>query len=217
MRHKFRDEFDALAESDLPVVLIDETVHKVGLGFINHDAGKGSKAATEHLLELGHTRIGYVRYGIHTSNHTQRFRAYKTALQKDGIDIPDHWHIETDALKPLCEAAYQAALQLIKQAPELTAIMASNDMLSLSAIKAIVDSGKKIPQDISVVGFDNYNFSEYFNPSLTTVNHPIREIGFKAAEAIDTYFQNPKHTPLPQLILPTKLIVRDSTCPPRKI
>ncbi len=214
--NRFRNEFDTLAGSELPVILIDETVRKDGLGFINHDAAKGSKAAAEHLLELGHKNIGYIRYGIRTANHTNRFKAYKTVLKKAGMDIPDHWHVETDADKPSLEAAYQAASQLMEQAPELTAVMTTNDSLAIGAMKAIIDSGKRVPEDISIVGYDNYDFSEYTNPALTTVHHPIREIGFQAAEAINTYFQDPKHTALPQKSLPTQLIIRDSTCPPRK-
>ncbi|OGV31413.1 MAG: hypothetical protein A2020_00660 [Lentisphaerae bacterium GWF2_45_14] len=210
----FRDELDALAESELPVVLIDEVIYKDGLGFIDHDAYSGSSEAVRHLLELGHRNIGYIECYIQAFNHLQRIKAYENTLKGVGIEIKPQWHVKTPLGDAMWHGAYLKMKELLDTAPELTAVMTTNDNLAVGAVKAIMESGRKVPEDISVVGFDNYTLAECLHPGLTTVNHPIREIGYMAAKEIDLYLKNPKERTLPHEILPTKLIIRESTCAP---
>ena len=105
--------------------------------------------------------------------------------------------------------------ELLKKAPELTAVMTSNDSLAMGVVKAVFDSGKRVPEDISVIGFDNSWQTECIHPALTTVNHPVREIGYMAAKEIDLYLKNPKEASLPREIFPTKLVIRESVTAPR--
>jgi DNA-binding LacI/PurR family transcriptional regulator len=213
----FDEELEALAKSELPVILIDRTTYTDGLGFINHDAYSGSCEAADYLLSLGHRNIGYIEFDIQTFNHLQRIKAYKDTLKAAGIEIKPEWHLITPPEKSLWEGAYIKMQELLRTSPEITAVMTTNDNLAMGAIKAIWDSGKRVPEDISVIGFDNYQQGEYLHPALTTVNHPIKTIGYQAAKEIDLYLKNPKNRKLPQEILPTKLVIRDSTAPcPKK-
>ncbi len=211
----FRENFDELINSELPVIFIDAAIDKSGSGFIDHDAYSGSREATRHLLDLGHRNIGYVEHNAQAFNNLQRAKAYENTMKEAGIQTKPQWHIKTPPGKTLWKGAYLAAKELLDASPEVTAIMATNDSLAAGVIKAGWDSGRKIPRDLSVIGFDNYDFSEFIHPTLTTVHHPIREIGYLAAKEIHLYLKNPTHKPLPREILPTKLIIRESTCPPR--
>jgi DNA-binding LacI/PurR family transcriptional regulator len=210
----FREELDALAKSELPVVLIDEAVYREGLGFIDHDAYSGSREAANYLLELGHRNIGYIEDNIQVGNHLQRMKAYENTLKEAGVEIKPAWHVAVVPDKPLREGAYIKMKELLRTAPELTAVMTTNDDLATGALKAIFDSGKRVPEDISVIGFDNYWHTEYLRPALTTVNHPVREIGYMAAQEIDLYLKNPQDRSLPHEILPTTLVIRESACAP---
>jgi LacI family transcriptional regulator len=212
MPHVFKKDLEALAESELPVILTDETMQREGLGYINHDAYAGSLEAARHLIDLGHRRIGYVKYGIQTSNHEQRLEAYQDSMNAAGLELRPEWIVKTTSQVSQWEGAYLQTKELLKQAPEITAIMASNDNLAEGVIKAVFDLGKKVPDDISVIGFDNYPYTAYLHPALTTVHHPTREIGYLAAEAISLYFKNPNDSVLPRKTLPTQLILRDSVC-----
>ena len=207
----FSEELDSLAESDLPVVLIDEAVYRKGLGFIDHDSYSGSKNAVEHLLKLGHQKIAYLKCNTQTLNHIQRFKAYENTLAEAGVKTQPAWVQEIEPESHPYLSGYNAALKLLKNAPEITAIMTTNDDIAIGAMKAIQEKGIRIPEDISIIGFDNYCQSDYVSPELTTVNHPIEEAGFLAAKSIDEFLKNPQGAKLPQEILPTKLIVRNST------
>lgn len=209
----FDEELEALANSELPVILIDKVVYMEGLGFINHDAYSGSCEAANYLLSLGHRNIGYIEFNIQTFNHLQRLKGYENTLKTAGIEVKPEWHLTTAPKKSLWEGAYFKMQELLRTSPEITAVMTSNDNLAMGAIKAIWDSGRRVPDDISVIGFDNYRQGKFLHPALTTVNHPIKTIGYQAAKEIDLYLKNPKNRKLPREILPTKLVIRESTAP----
>ena len=212
----FRNELDAIAESELPVILIDEAIYKEGLGFIDHDAYSGSREAATHLLALGHRNIGYIEYNIETFNHLQRVKAYENTLKEAGVEIKPQWHVKTPPGEPMWRGAYLKMKELLKIAPEITAVMTTSDNLAAGVIKAVFESGKRVPEDISVIGFDNHRQAEYLHPGLTTVHHPVKEIGYMAIKEIDLYLKNPNNKALPREIVPTKLVVRESTCIPKQ-
>ena len=207
----FSDSLAALAESELPVVLIDEAVYRKGLGFIDHDSYSGSREAVKYLLELNHRNIGYIECNRQTINHIQRFKAYENTMKEAGITPDPQWHIFTESDANTYRTSFLKMQELLGRAPELTAVMTSNDTIAIGAMKGALETGRRIPEDISIIGFDNYKQTEFLNPALTTVNHPIEEAGFLAAKSIDQCLKNPQVTQLPQEILPTSLLIRGST------
>ncbi|MDD5727474.1 MAG: LacI family DNA-binding transcriptional regulator [Victivallales bacterium] len=211
----YRDDIPELAKSELPVVLIDETNACEGLGFIDNDSYSGSREAAKHLISLGHCNIGYLKSEIMDMNHIQRFKAYEDAMMNSNLNIQDTW-IKSAKLLDNCYAeSYAAMKELLKNAPELTAIMARDDTMAFAAMRAIIESGRRIPEDFSIIGFDNYQTSAFINPPLTTVSRPIAEAGYLAAEYIDRILKSPgSKIKLPRKILPTELVIRKSTAPP---
>ena len=219
MTEFFDDEHLELGNSGLPVVFLDSSINVANAGFIDNDSYSGSCAATRHLLELGHRKIGYVRYRHPGLNHIQRFNGYKHTMAEAGITPDPSWI----GIPPSKERAVISSISglnamrsLLERAPEITAVMAVDDEMALGAMTAIHQSGRKIPDDISVIGFDNYPETEAWYPPLTTIHHPIEEAGYMAATAIgDALKSHGAWTP-PREVLPTRLIVRDSTGPAPK-
>lgn len=216
----FKKLSEELIRSTLPVVFLDTAVDDPRLGYIDNDSYSGSAAATRHLLDQGHRKIGYL---LHYDNpttgvafdHLQRFKGYEDTMRKAGVSIDTAWVVRSPMAKNTKRgtAGITAMEELLRQAPELTAVMAVDDSMALGALTVIHKSGRKIPEDISVIGFDNYDDTENWFPALTTVDHPIEQAGLLAAENIDMAVRNPGAWTPPSVTLPTRLIVRESTGP----
>ena len=173
------DYLPLLAELNVPMVLVNdqypgEFVHSVMIA--NED---GSRAATEHLIELGHRRIAYVgdRSGYQTE--TERLEGYKQALDAARIEFDYELAIRGDG-RP--EGAAEAVDALLKLAEPPTAVCCYNDMTALGVMRAIRARGLRVPEDVSVTGFDDLFFAEYLEPPLTTVRQPMRRMGEMAME-----------------------------------
>lgn len=208
----FKNDLAELNSSGLPVMLVDLPSQYPNIGFIDNDSYHGFHAATRHLLTLGHRRIGYLN-PRKSFNHHQRFQGYRDAMHEAGLEIPDHWIQDRDPDELKTDIHHGAGMlsRLLDAAPELTAVMAANDNFALGAIHAAQERGLRVPDDLSIVGFDDYSFSAFLNPPLTTVLHPAEEAGRLAALAIDRFLKTGGREPLLRKVLPTELIVRDST------
>ncbi len=211
----YKEELLELANTELLTVVLDERADMKNIGFIDNDSYSGSCAATKHLLELGHTRIGYISFKRQFINEIERFKGFEHTMQAAGCKISAEQIIRyngpTDI--PVNSQGEIAMRQLFEQASEITAVMAAGDHLAGGAMTAIHKTGLRIPEDISVVGFDNYPETVSWYPALTTVDHPIEKGGYMAAEAIHEGLNKAGNWIPPQEILQTKLIVRDSTGP----
>jgi DNA-binding LacI/PurR family transcriptional regulator len=191
---------------NLPVVEMNEFY---GVDSASSDYREATKEVVSHLLSLGHRRIGFV-YGV--ADHElglDRLLPYQESLHAAGIvEEPDL----IDECGPTIEDGYQAAMRLLKRLQRPTAIIAVNDLLAISAIRAAGDMGLRIPDDLSVVGFDNIPMSDYLMPRLTTVSKDAYNAGRNAFEMLLARIQNPD---IPRQVLhtPAKLIIRESTGP----
>jgi DNA-binding LacI/PurR family transcriptional regulator len=208
-----------LTETDLPVVVVDSQLDEPGVGFVDNDSYSGSVEATRHLIGLGHRRIGYLQHCIPSLNQVQRFRGYENTMKLAGLAIDEKWVIQAPPQPGGTIRGMPGLLamrQLLDQAPELTAVLAVDDDMAMGAMSAIHERGLRIPQDISLVGFDNCPESQVWYPPLTTVENPVEQAGFQAAESIHAALTNPGGWTPPREILPTRLIVRKSTGPVKK-
>lgn len=170
----------------------------------------GGRRLTEHLLALGHRRIGYVAGPAERTTTRHRLEGHRAALAAAGL---------TDDQGPLTvhgpydrRSGYEATLELLRRSPDLTAVVAANDTVALGACAAVRDQGLRIPQDISVAGFDDLPFSVDAVPALTTVRLPLHEAGARAGRlAMGT------EAPPPGGIatIAAELMARASTAPPR--
>lgn len=171
------------------------------------DNRAAARAMTEHLLALGHRRIGLIKGPQGSPLTRERIAGYKDALREAGI---------TPVPGLLCrgnftlQAGYDAAGQLLSCAERPTAIFCENDEMAIGAIQRIRQSGLRVPEDISVAGFDDIPFAAYCDPPLTTIAQPAEAFGRHAVEMLVAQFeQHPLETP--HLVLPYSLVVRGST------
>ncbi|MEU3185770.1 LacI family DNA-binding transcriptional regulator [Streptomyces sp. NPDC006923] len=170
----------------------------------------GGRRLTEHLLALGHRRIGYVAGPPERTTTRHRLEGHRAALEAaDAAEGQDRLTVHGPYTR---RSGYEATLELLRRAPDLTAVVAANDTVALGACAAVRDRGLRIPQDISVAGFDDLPFSVDAVPALTTVRLPLYEAGARAGRlAMGT------EAPPPGGIatIAAELMARASTAPPR--
>jgi LacI family transcriptional regulator len=198
-----------LHERHFPYVLIDhQGIDNTGpaVGATNWQGGYD---ATKHLLDLGHRRIGFVSGTMDMGCAQDRLAAYKAALTDYGVAIDPALITEGDFFQP---QGYECARTLLALPKPPTAIFASNDVSAFGVMEAVRDLGLRIPDDISIVGFDDIHQASQVNPPLTTVRQPLEEMGRTAAAMLLDYIADPEK-PVERIDLPTQLIVRGSTRP----
>jgi len=205
-----QEELAALREQGYPFVIVDprmtpdERVPTVSASHLS-----GAREATEHLLRLGHRRIAAIT-GPHGWIATEeRLRGYRGALGEAGIAPDPALQIDSNFRDNGGRLATSALLSL-PDPP--TAIFAFNDMLAIGALQAIRQHGLRVPQDISVVGFDDTYEASIVHPALTTVRQPLAEMGRMAVAQLVRLLQNQRIEAL-HVELATKLVVRESTGP----
>jgi len=209
-------EYCELLGSELPVVFMDTTVASPGAGYIDNDSYSGACEAAAYLLAQGHRRIGFLQHFKPSQNQILRYKGYRDTLEKAGIKVKDTWlarESREDVFLTRGEAGMATMGRLLEQAPEITAVMAVDDNIALGAMTAIHLQGRRIPEDISVIGFDNYPETRSCYPPLTTVDHPIEKAAARAAAAIDQAIHSPGGWTPPREVLATSLVVRASTGP----
>jgi LacI family transcriptional regulator len=172
---------------------------------INIDNVLGGYMATLHLLQQGHLNIAHIKGLLNQPDAVARFVGYKNALQEAGIKVQPKLIKQGDFSS---ECGYELTKELIESKSHFSAIFAANDQTAYGAIKALHDHGYRVPEDVSVVGFDDLPTSFYFTPALTTMRQPVEEVGVVCAESILNLLSGERHdVRLP----PIELIVRQST------
>lgn len=193
----------------LPIVELSDNY---GVDAVAADYRVATKEVMAYLFSLTHRRIGLI-YGVGgVGGHEladDRLDAYRDSLT--AADLPIQSDLIVDC-GPTIEDGYQAALKLIRLESRPTAIIAINDILAIGALRAVIDSGLQVPNDISLVGFDDIAMTNYLVPRLTTVTKDALTLGKKAFEVLLARIQN-SELPRQQFYGPAKLIVRESTGP----
>lgn len=190
---------------DMPWVNCSEFVPESGLPYVSIDHRQAAIDAVQFLLNRGHRRIGLVSADETFRWAQLRHAGYEMAIERAGIALdPGLVRIATDLDY---EAGAQAVGGLLALQEPPTAVFAVSDTLAIGAIKALRRAGKRVPDDIAVVGFDDLPLSAVFEPALTTVSQPMRELGARAADILLARLGGGQ---APSLILPHQLVVRDS-------
>ncbi len=193
-----------LLAAHIPVVVLERAL--AGVHCIAIDDLEGGRAATQHLIDLGHRRIGVIRHQS-TALSMQRHQGYQQALAAAGIPYRSAFIIENG---PTQADGYKAMLALLALPQRPTAVFTHNDIMALGAMRAIYDSGLRVPEDVSLVGYDDITTAAYLAPPLTTVRSPKTEMGVLAARTVLRLVQEPDW-PAQTVTLPVRLIVRAST------
>jgi LacI family repressor for deo operon, udp, cdd, tsx, nupC, and nupG len=201
------DEDLSLDEQLPPLVNACESVSVDGIPYVNIDNAKAAEDAVDYLVSLGHKRIGVIAGNMQANSTLERLIGYKRALQKAGITYDESLiEIGNYALA----GAAEATRKLAAMSNRPTAIFAFSDEMGMSCLATLQRMGYRIPQDFSVMGFDNISYAEYCSPSLTTMAQPMTEIGIACMELLLPQLNGEPMSPVKR-ILPHTLVVREST------
>jgi DNA-binding LacI/PurR family transcriptional regulator len=198
-----------------PTVNISGHTKLAGVTNLVLDHHLAAKLALQHLVELGHRRIAFIKGHEFSSDAQVRWESI--------LEVADHLHIEirpeltvqltVDTFSPM--VGYPAVRELLSHTTKFTALFAYNDLSAIGAIRAIRESDLRIPEDISVVGFDDIHSAAFQNPSLTTVRQPLRKMGMTAARILVQRLNGSKDPG--EVLVKPELMVRESTGPARHI
>ncbi len=204
------DHLKVESEAGLPVVAFDRPAEGVRADTVLVQNREGTREATEHLIWHGHTRIAFVGDVRHFYTARKRLKGYKEALEAARLE-PLH-ALDANSI----EQGEEATKGFLDAPDPPTALFAANIMTALGALRAIEDLGLHIPEDIAVIGFDDFELAHVLRPRFTLVRQPTAELGRRAAEMLFERLDGRARTNPRRLVLPTELVVRESCgCPPR--
>jgi DNA-binding LacI/PurR family transcriptional regulator len=198
-----------LAKSPVPIVLLNRAGNRKTFSTVCADNEAGGQLAARYLLKLGHRAIAHITGPRHHGNMTARAKGFLNTIEAN-----------TDCSKPLVlhgensfQGGYELTRQLLQQPAAITAIFAANDIMAFGAARAIYESGRRIPDDISLIGFDNVELSSVIHPPLTTIHQPKYELGKAAVELLMRHSAKDSDLPPEHVVLDVELIERQSCRP----
>jgi len=202
---------DRIAHSVLPLVLISENKVKLPVDTISIATEMGVRIAVDYLVELGHSEIGYI--GEYASD--VRYLALTQYLKERGLPVREQ-HMKRG--KERFElGGYLRAKELLKEMgqPRATAVLACYDQVALGALDAFAEEGVRVPEGISIIGFDNIILNDYLSIQLTSMSNPTEQLGSLAVKLLmDNMLEKENHV-VQNVSLQPRLVVRGSTCPPK--
>jgi DNA-binding LacI/PurR family transcriptional regulator len=198
--------------SAMPVVAISGHRNVPGVTNIALDHTLAAHLALEHLQKLGHTRIALIKGQDFSSDTEIRWSALHSVAKQLGIAINDRLTGQLDSDSPSPEVGYGVTRKILDRQEPFTALFAFNDISAIGAIQALRESGKRVPEDVSVIGFDDIQSAAYQNPALTTVRQPLRQMGVIAAETLLSRINSARPADYPEeIVVKPELIVRSTT------
>lgn len=199
-----------LKKRKIPFVILDNQQRNPTVPSVIVNNYKGGYDATKHLIDLGHTQIAHIRGPEPLISSRERERGFLVALEEAGLEP---FGIEQGIFS--ITSGYQIARRWIESGQLPTAVFAADDFIAIGIMDAFKNEGIRIPQDVSVVGFDDQTYSEEFHPSLTTVRQPVEKIGRQGVKMILKLIKEPSKRNVIAEFDP-ELIVRESTGAPRR-
>ena len=201
------DRIARFVEDGFPIVCLDRDIDSRSIPLVQVDNRLGGRIATEHLIDLGHTRIGHVTGAGELGISDERLAGYRDALSGAGLPV-DFQLVEEGRFTD--DGGHDAARRLLEREPGVTAIFAANDLSALGVLNAVAEAGKRVPDDVSVVGFDDLHLSAYTAPPLTTIRQPAVEIATLATEILIGLTKGREVEEMRHLLEP-ELVIRAST------
>ena len=204
------DYTGSLTRRNFPFVLIDHQGNSEPCPAVGATNRQGAYDATEYLIQLGHRRIGFITGSMDLGAATDRLDGYQSALRFHHIAEDSQLVYEGTFFQP---DGYAGTCALLDLENPPTAIFASNDAMAMGAMDAVRSRGLHIPEDISIIGFDDVPQAALVRPALTTVHQPLEQMGRVATQMLLDRLKNPEQE-IKRIELPTELIVRESTSSP---
>jgi LacI family transcriptional regulator len=197
----------------VPVVKVGGDQAMEGVTNISLDHRRAAELVLRHLYKLGHRNVAFMRGADHSSDAKARWESLMHVAQELGLKYSPELTVKLELDLPTPELGYPVVGQLLATKRPFTALVCFNDIAAIGAIRGLVDAGLRVPEDVSIVGFDDIHNAAYNNPSLTTIRQPFREMGRMAARILLKRIRSAEEVPSKVLILP-ELIIRESTLPP---
>jgi len=203
-------------QSPLPVVAISAHTPAPGVSNLILDHALAADLALAHLHDLGHTHVAIMQGPAIIPDSDFRWAAILEAAPKYGIKTRPDLRMRLQANSGSPELGYVPVKELLERTRDVTAIFCFNDIAAIGAIRAVRDAGLSVPEDISVIGFDDILGASYHTPSITTVRQPLEEMGRRGAQILLERIANPAQEFAPEIVLKPQLIVRESTGPAKQ-
>lgn len=197
---------------NVPIAVVSGHRRMPGITNVVLDHRKAAALALEHLLQLGHRRIAFIKGQPFSSDTETRWSSIREAARKLGLAIDPELVTQLQVDSPTPEPGYDVTKSLLAKHRHFTAMFAFNDISAIGAIRALLDSGIKVPNEVSVIGFDDIQNAAFQNPRLTTIRQPLRRMGELAAETLLKRINGGEY---PKIVaVEPELIVRESTAAP---
>jgi len=199
-----------LADYGVPLVILDRVAPGTQAPCVLADNFRGGFLAAQHLLELGHTRIGCIARPLALHHSQERIRGFQAALRQAGLPPDD---------APIVKGGYRledgraAAFQLLELSPPPSAIFAYNDLMAIGALRAAHERGWHVPRELSIVGFDDIPQAAFTCPALTTVRQPKLDMGRRGAQLLLDLVEEQLSSAQAEVPLQVQLVIRESTAP----
>jgi LacI family transcriptional regulator len=200
-------DFERLSHINVPVVIVGRHIERLQLDEIHSDEVKGGYLATKHLLSKGRKKILLINSIPENSAARMREEGYRKALREANVHLPEDYIIVSS--EPNMEAGYHAVFKAIEKKLDFDGIFCYNDMFAFGAMRALEELGKRVPQDVAVVGYDDVAFASYYRPALTTIRINKFGMGFEAFKLLLQKLSGRRKKPK-RVVLDVELIVRES-------
>jgi LacI family transcriptional regulator len=205
-----RAHAEELLNRGVPVVVMNYLDPQMEVSSVSIDNTKGAQTATEYLIHMGHQRIAFVSGDLMSQAAIERLEGYKLSMEKCGLAIREDYILKGDYSRKSARAAGQRLLELPVRP---TAVFVSSDDMAMELINVLLENSIRVPDDISVVGFDDDPVCLYGPVSLTTMRQPLKEMAQTAVKELYLKMQDPGRE-INRIVLSPELIIRDSVKPP---
>jgi DNA-binding LacI/PurR family transcriptional regulator len=190
------------ADAGLPLIVVEGDLSGRGLS-VGVDQIDGARQATRHLIDLGHRAIVHVSGPMTWTEAKGRRTGYEAALREAGLTVPtEHWEGDWTPAR-----GYEIGCELARRG-DTTAVFVANDQMAIGVLHAFAEAGVRVPEDVSVVGFDDIPEAGFLNPALTTIRQDFQAVGQRAIDLVTTTLNG---MPASMPLLPPELIIRKST------
>ncbi len=200
------EDIQHLKDSGIPFVLIGRVFSGLDADYVISDDFQGAYDAVNHLIRLGHKNILFINTKEYVYSAEERYRGYCKAHEDNGLKVDKN---TMRICEPTMESAYNSMKSIFLEGLDFSAVFAFSDIMVYGILRAIKERGRQVPNDISLVGFDNILFSSMLSPPLTTINQQKMKMGINAATILLEKLKGASETR--KIILPTELIIREST------
>lgn len=199
-------EVDALDQSEIPCIGIDLPLHGRSSGYLMSDHANMSAKAVEHFYLLGYRELGYIGSAVESEISSQREQGYRKALESYGLPVREEWLISGESFYEA--SGYEAMTRMMQAGPLPRAIFTASDLLAIGALRALREHGRRVPEDVALIGCDDIEACRYVHPALTTIRQNKEKLGRLAASLLFDLIHNQSEAS--SVVVEPELVVRAS-------